>query len=271
MSFLGKETSNHSSEPIETYTFIRGATTYRYTSSDEDVVLGPETFLSITMGRGDLELSGEVGRAPLTVTVPRDLPICNDYVISPPSDITTLVVKRGHRGELPETYVVVWMGRVLNFTWIDSSMEFMCEPVYTSIKRLGLRRQFSRGCTHVLYGSQCRVNATAHKYTDVIAGLTSNTCSVLGVGGSGDNYYSGGYVQWDYQGRKEKKMILKQIGDVLTLSGLPLGASLGATAEVFPGCDHTMSTCKNKFSNLLNFGGCPWIPTKNPFGSIPLW
>jgi hypothetical protein len=28
-----------------------------------------------------------------------------------------------------------------------------------------------------------------------------------------------------------------------------------------------MSDCQDVFNNILNHGGCPWIPLKNPIGN----
>jgi hypothetical protein len=33
------------------------------------------------------------------------------------------------------------------------------------------------------------------------------------------------------------------------------------------GCDHSVSTCAARFGNLANYGGFPFIPTKNPFST----
>jgi hypothetical protein len=37
-------------------------------------------------------------------------------------------------------------------------------------------------------------------------------------------------------------------------------------AEIAPGCDLRRDTCAGRFNNLLNFGGFPDIPGRNPFG-----
>jgi hypothetical protein len=41
---------------------------------------------------------------------------------------------------------------------------------------------------------------------------------------------------------------------------LPNSPSGGDNFTAFPGCDHTMATCAQKFSNLINFGGVPFVP-----------
>src|SRR3546814_2715916 len=40
----------------------------------------------------------------------------------------------------------------------------------------------------------------------------------------------------------------------------------GTAISLYPGCDHRRMTCKDKFNNILNYGGFDWIPTKNPMG-----
>ncbi len=60
--------------------------------------------------------------------------------------------------------------------------------------------------------------------------------------------------------------------ELLTLSGrMPeLEAALDATGtasiEIAPGCELRRHTCAAKFGNLLNFGGFPDIPGRNPYG-----
>ena len=39
---------------------------------------------------------------------------------------------------------------------------------------------------------------------------------------------------------------------------------VGKQVIVYAGCDKTPQTCKNKFNNLQNFRGFPYIPVKNP-------
>jgi hypothetical protein len=71
--------------------------------------------------------------------------------------------------------------------------------------------------------------------------------------------------------------ITGHVGDAFTLScRMPdLEAAIDAPqaqtlVEIAPGCDLLCDTCKAKFGNLLNFGGFPDIPGRNPFwgGSV---
>lgn len=271
MTYSTLEKSAQDGEPIEFYEFTRGTARFRYTSAQEDVIVNSATYLSIPIQRSTLEDSGELGRAPITVSMPRDVEFMQQYISSPPSEVTTLTVSRTHNSLPDGSAVVVWVGRLLNTNWKGSVVELSCEPVFTSIKRLGLRKKYSRLCTHVLYGKKCGVNNTAWKATGPVIGIDGHKVSVAIADTNGDNYYSGGYAEWDYDGRKEKRMIMRQIGSQITLSGVPTGLQGGDTIAIYPGCDHTLATCNGKFNNKLNYGGFAWIPVKNPFSFISLW
>jgi hypothetical protein len=41
---------------------------------------------------------------------------------------------------------------------------------------------------------------------------------------------------------------------------LPYTPAPGDSLQVLPGCDRRPTTCAEKFSNLIHFGGQPWIP-----------
>jgi hypothetical protein len=83
-------------------------------------------------------------------------------------------------------------------------------------------------------------------------------------------------------------MILKQDGNTLYITwGIPFleeyspgqgsgygysyGNSYGSqTVNLYPGCNKSMDHCINRFDNILNYGGFPWIPGKNPFGGTSI-
>jgi hypothetical protein len=47
------------------------------------------------------------------------------------------------------------MGRVLGVEVADDVARIRCESAQVSLKRIGLRRLYSRKCSHVLYSSAC--------------------------------------------------------------------------------------------------------------------
>jgi len=85
-------------------------------------------------------------------------------------------------------------------------------------------------------------------------------------------WYAGGYLEYDVvTGISERRFITDHTSGALTLTTVPAGLVVGATVRVYPGCDHTLATCASKFGNAANYGGFPFMPTKNPFDGSPLY
>ena len=70
------------------------------------------------------------------------------------------------------------------------------------------------------------------------------------------------------------RYITQHDGDQITLmSAIPSlvesieGSDGQAAVTLYPGCDHTLNDCINKFDNRDNYGGFQWIPSKNPFAN----
>jgi len=56
-------------------------------------------------------------------------------------------------------------------------------------------------------------------------------------------------------------------GDTVTVTHPVAGLEPGSVLIALPGCNHTTTHCNDKFSNILNFGGFPYMTEKNPFGA----
>jgi uncharacterized phage protein (TIGR02218 family) len=166
----------------------------------------------------------------------------------------------------------VWIGRVLNCEWRGGEAVLHSEPVYTSIRRNALRRHYQRQCPHVLYGAACGVNQTLFKTIGTVANISGSVIQVNAAGGFDDGHFAGGFVEWNSSaGVSDNRLITDHISVTLTLTAPIIGLAVGDTVNLYPGCDHTLSTCKNKFSNNLNYGGWPYLPLLNPFGLTTLY
>lgn len=267
MTYDASETGLQTGQPVELYEFTHGATVFRYTSADTDQVFGGQAYAAVTLSRSSIEATQEIARGALTITCARTLPLLALFQPVPPSDVITAVVRRFHRDDTEA--VVIWMGRILNVSWTGLQAQIRCESVHTSIKRPGLRRMYQKACPHVLYSAQCGVDREAQKVTRTVSSVSGLAVNV----GSLSSGFAGGYIEWTpAAGIVERRAIRSQSGAVLTVNFQPVGLSPGDSVDVFPGCDHTMgaSGCA-KYSNVVNFGGMPYIPTKNPFDGTPVF
>jgi hypothetical protein len=49
-------------------------------------------------------------------------------------------------------------------------------------------------------------------------------------------------------------------GTLSVVPALPQAPGIGDSFTILPGCDKSVATCGQKFSNLINFGGTPYVP-----------
>ena len=42
---------------------------------------------------------------------------------------------------------------------------------------------------------------------------------------------------------------------------------IGLDVDWFAGYDHSLAICESKSANVINYGGFPFVPIKNPFNS----
>lgn len=269
MPFADYEQSTQSGSPIELYAFGYPGGTFRFTSADRDVELASNTYTQVPgLARSSIDDTSDVLKSTLTITAPEDFLVAALFEVAPPSEVVTLIIYRTHAADTSDA-ATIWIGRVLNVVWSVGASTLSCESIFTRMRTPGLRRIYSRNCPHALYGSACRAQETLFQDVAVLSGLAaagfevSSPTFALAV----DGYYAGGKLSYESSpGIVEQRGIRDHSGDTLTLTH-PIAALLATSVvTVVPGCDRTKATCIAKFNNLVNFGGFPFIPPRNPFG-----
>jgi uncharacterized phage protein (TIGR02218 family) len=250
--------------PVELFRFVYGVNRYCFTSSDADVSYQGESYKATPMERTGISIAHDISKADITITVPRDNKLAALYVGPPPDDVISLTVFSYHKGD--GDFVVLWQGRVTSVMFAGSTASITCEPVFTSLRRPGLRAMYQRLCRHELYSSACGVQSESYKvvYAGVVSysGVTLTLPVPLAAG-----WATGGLLTTS---RGAKRWVLAQNGAVLTLNNAIIDLNVDEPVTVYAGCDCTRETCNAKFGNILNFGGFPWVPYKNPFAGDPI-
>lgn len=273
MTYEAQETSAQDGAPVELYVFRRGATVIgRYTSADVDYSLDGDTYASTALERGPIEATGETARTNLDIDVPRDNPIALLFRVTPPSQVIALVVMRVHRTDGAQETAVIWAGRLLNVENAGVRATLHCEPIESSLARPGLRRPYSLGCPLLLFtqgDGLCNAVRATHASVTTVTAISGIT---LGVASLATKPWRGGFVEWDSGGGMlERRYINAVAGASLTLLQAFQGIEIGDAVTVVPACDGTRATCDGVYGNILNYGGYPFIPTKNPFDGNPVY
>lgn len=259
MSYAAFEISAHAGEPVELYKFSRGLDGWRYTSGDTAFVHLSESYEPYPFSRPEAQQTVEIAKGKLDLKTPIDTPIVAEMLASPLIATIELTVYRRHRGDAEVTEF--WHGYVAGMTLDGVEATITCQQTGSWLKRTGRQQPAQRMCPHALFDGRCGLSAAAW---GVNGALISAIGAVL-VSGTFAAQPNGWWVGGMISTGNTLRMIVSHAADSITLtSGVP-GLAAGAAFTVYPGCDHTPATCDSKFGNVLNFGGLPWLPTKNPF------
>jgi uncharacterized phage protein (TIGR02218 family) len=246
---------------IELYTFAGSSATFRLTPHEPEVVLDGDRYASLPIGRTELALGAEAAKSALDLTVPPECALVRHLLASAITGESTAVTLRVATvdGGITGTR---WMGRVLGVEVADDSARIRCESAQVSLKRIGLRRLYSRACSHVLYSAAC--GATPITASASVSSSTGRSVDLAGgVPAAVAGTLAGGWLETAAGARH--MIVRESSAGVELLYPVPLAPGEGVTLAA--GCDHTTATCAARFSNLDNFGGFPFIPSKNPFAT----
>lgn len=276
MSFDDLESSRDRGAPITLIRFIYGTgpTDYlAYTNAEQPVTVDGVSYVPIPVDRDAIKSSGNLDKSKMTVRTPHDSDIAKLFLVYPPAQEVSVIIREGHFGDPDKDFKVVWSGRVLSCSREDSEASLTCEPIQTSIRRSGLRRNWQIGCPHALYGPRCRAQMAPRTYPRQIVALAGQTVTLDDGWLPADlttATFVGGMIRWQGKHGTEYRTILKIQGansSVLVLAGILRDLEVGGMIDVIAGCAHNLDDCEHVHANVPNYGGQPWIPLENPVGT----
>lgn len=277
-------------EQFDLYTFtLTSGYVLRYSSCPFNVVFGGNTWLSATAtGSVVIDEAGDTGpRAHWTsdlevgtweVTV---LPRPNDVIGNLPwlpairagiLNEATVSVDRGYIAAWPAAApgsTIVPIGTVNVFSGRVAEIDFGRSAVTINMndprELLAIdypRNLYSASCRYALFDSQCSLSSSPFALNTTITSVTSQSNFAGNYSDPPANYYALGNVVFKSGLNAGLRMMVRSSATsfVTLLAPMPFTIEPGDAITLFPGCDKTQATCQNKFNNLLNFGGFPYIP-----------
>ena len=285
MTYAILESSVAEGRPYYLYQFVEGTQVWRFTSrseawtsvgSDGDEILWDPAAIS----HGDVVQTSEIERGRLDLTWPLSHRFARRFLAPLGNQAVTLTIFRGHE-QVPGETVAHWKGRVVGAEAEGQRILLAAESVFSTLRRAGVRAKYQRLCRHALYGRGCGLDIVLHWQAGTVTAVAGTTVTVPEAAAAAEGWYRGGVLRFDTQ----LGFVIGQTGAVLTLARpMPelaatlaapevdptTGTPLPALVDLAPGCDLRAATCAEKFGNLLNFGGFPEIPGRNPFGGTSI-
>jgi len=278
MTFTSKEISNQDGNTVALYLFKWGNTYWRYTSADRDIVAfddgtpgAPHDYTAVAITDSGMKQGGSSNND-MTVNVQSDIPLLSLFRSTPPSGSIWLTIRRMHYDD--GEALVHWVGTIGNVKPGDAESIIICRSLLATFKKTGLRLCWTRGCAHMLYDSECRVDPADFAFLGTVTAKTGNSITVSGAAaGQTLGYFNGGYIEWDanVDGTKDRRQInVATSVSVFTLVGTSDRIEIGMVLTFHPGCDLSTATCDDKFDNLANFGGLEQMSDESPFDGKPI-
>jgi uncharacterized phage protein (TIGR02218 family) len=245
------------------FRFEEGATIHTFTSGNREVIHASETYVPIPIGRSSIKSTQELSKASIEVSMSLKNTIAKGWVsnvIEVPIRLTVFTIVDSD----PAT--TSWIGRLTSVKSTRTDAVLVINSDATLLNRAGLRKRFQRTCPFALYGKGCEVDETLFDTAGTITARADLVLTIIEAATQVDGFFTGGMIK---ASDGKLRYIVSHVGDQITISrDLPSLADTSVT--LFAGCDRTRTDCNDKFDNLTNFGGFPFIPLKNPFGGTSI-
>lgn len=274
MTYDAKERSVQDAQRVEIYTFQLPGVTYRLTSYDEDSTFDGDAYLAAPISRSSVPLAplGQVRE--VTVSIALDHPLAVELRRGgiPPQD-SLVTIRRFHVGDSEAR--IQWQGYIGGTSTDDEYTRIRVpNKIDTAFDCQLPVKTVGRQCPHILFDTGCGVDPVAGGFiiTPTVASISADglTITVSSISGKPDAWATHGKIVRTADG--EERTVLQQTGTSIVVDYKFRTLEVGDTLEVFAGCDHSLTGehgCREKFDNVLNYGGEPHAPTNNlfsPFG-----
>jgi uncharacterized phage protein (TIGR02218 family) len=250
--------------PQELYHFWVGETHWTYTSGDLELVYNTRTYEPATISRGSVVYNSNLEVSQLAITAHNALEPLIKFFAQNPVELVWVEVLRVFRDQSPIEVGVVFIGQVKTVSVKGLAAAVTCVGFEAYLKQPVPIDRYGPQCNATLFDSRCGVNIADTNFFAVLTGvlvLENGTCiKHANLANYDSHFFSLGYLVWgDY-----KRMITDHQEDKVYLRFAIPDLITGEEVTVYAGCDGNLLTCKDKFNNINNHRGMPFIPIDNP-------
>jgi uncharacterized phage protein (TIGR02218 family) len=145
----------------------------------------------------------------------------------------------------------------------DNSFSFEIRSK-TQILQQQIIELYSPDCRADLGDTRCKVTIATYTVTGTVTGVTDNRTFSDSSRTEADNYFNYGLLTWTSGDNNGMTMEIKDYtltgGGFVLVEKMGYTIQVGDTYSVYSGCDKLKATCRDKFNNVINFRGEPYLP-----------
>lgn len=124
-------------------------------------------------------------------------------------------------------------------------------------------RRYYPQCPYSIYSKECGVDIKVYRKKAKVTAVTGTNTVQIDIQFE-DGYYTAGGMEWisgPLAGQATQIMDSKN-STIIYMSATNTSPRIGDVAYIYPGCDKTPTTCKNKFNNFSRNRATPYVPLK---------
>lgn len=250
------------------------------TSADIDLYYqmgrSSQTFISALIERNQWKLSKGTSVNSLTVTI-----YPNDYVSNilvggiPLIEACNIGALDGSQVYIYRAFMPTWKYNNINndntitlyfgyISTITADRTMVQFEVKSALEYLNLKTPknlFQAPCGNIVYDLTCSLDIVNYTTNFTVTNAIDKQNISTGIA-QPDGYYNLGIITClTGVNAGAKRSVLSFVNGIATVSllwdNIP---QTGDTFSIVAGCDKTMATCKNKFNNIANYRGFPFVP-----------
>lgn len=267
---------NNRLQVADLYTItLSGGQVLRWTNIDQAVVIGADTWvIGPGLSRQLLELTSGVEAQAMNFTVTADASQTINgqamvpFLLNGGLDGAEIVLEKAFRAALG---AAPWVGKMEQFfgrvSDVESAGRLQVRVTVRSVLELFNLplppTVYQPQCRNTLYGPNCGVSRAIYEVTRLATAPTSGVRLTFGHDLTQPaGWFDLGAVTFLTGANAGIKRTVRShtATQITVMQPWPAPVAAGDAFVISPGCDLTLETCKNKFSNEPQFRGFPFIP-----------
>jgi uncharacterized phage protein (TIGR02218 family) len=241
----------------------RDAAVYGFTDHDQDITYSGTTFLAASgMTPTAVKSSAGLQVDNLDVQALLDSSTITDAdLLAGRWDYATVEIWRLNWADTSMGHEVIRKGTIGNVhtgrSAFTAELRGMTQPLQQAIGRT-----YTPACDADFGDARCGKSLASYTVTGTLSSVTDQRqFSDSGRGESAD-YFRYGLLTWTSGANNGLSMEVKSFASgMFTLQEAMVGTvAVGDTYSVYAGCDKRLATCRDTYSNVVNFRGFPHVP-----------
>lgn len=247
----------------ELYEFtLTDATVLRFTTFEFDIEFEGNVYTAAPIDRTVTDKDSDLSMAEITVTVPRDdAYITTEQLFNRYLDGSVLKITWIDRADHTAKRIHI-VGKAGEVSYNVSAVQIAYKNEFNDFKKTIPVRRYTEGCNHSMYDVQCTLLKANTEVTGSAQSGSGTSLIIDPTRTEGDGYFDLGYIEFTSGANNgsQRAVSIYEVGEINLMTPLLNTVGIGDTYKMYPHCKKTYESCKDDFSNEINYGGFQDIP-----------